>query len=83
MRRSRPVLVMTLSMSRLLVESSCCFNQTPFWAPNHTDMYTRVLHDELVFPDERPIDTDTKNFIRGVSLAWFRFMSLFQRWGLT
>lgn len=30
-------------------------------------MYTRVLHDELIFPDERPVDQDTKSLIRGVS----------------
>lgn len=42
--------------------------QTPFWANNHSDMYVRVLQDELSFPDDRAIDQDTKSLIRGVSL---------------
>ena len=29
-------------------------------------MYTRVLQDELKFPDDRAIDQDTKSLIRGV-----------------
>ncbi|CAO1629229.1 unnamed protein product [Parajaminaea phylloscopi] len=39
---------------------------TPFWADTHSDMYVRVLHDELVFPDERVLDTDTKSILRGL-----------------
>jgi hypothetical protein len=41
--------------------------QTPFWADNHSDMYVRVLQDELQFPDDRAMDPDTKGLIRGVS----------------
>ena len=41
--------------------------QTPFWADNHSDMYYRVLQDELVFPEEIHIDRDTRSLIRGVS----------------
>lgn len=33
-------------------------------------MYVRVLQDELVFPDDRAIDQDTKSLIRGVSFSW-------------
>jgi len=40
--------------------------KTPFWANNHSDMYVRVLQDELQFPDDRAIDQDTKSLIRGV-----------------
>ncbi|PPR05115.1 hypothetical protein CVT24_010090 [Panaeolus cyanescens] len=39
---------------------------TPFWATNHSDMYVRVLQDELHFPDDRAIDQDTKSLIRGL-----------------
>ncbi|EKM61653.1 uncharacterized protein PHACADRAFT_248384 [Phanerochaete carnosa HHB-10118-sp] len=39
---------------------------TPFWADNHSDMYYRVLQDELVFPDEIHIDRDTRSLIRGL-----------------
>ncbi|KAF8167263.1 hypothetical protein B0H34DRAFT_8658 [Crassisporium funariophilum] len=39
---------------------------TPFWADNHSDMYVRVLQDELQFPDDRAIDQDTKSLIRGL-----------------
>ncbi|KAI0030612.1 kinase-like domain-containing protein [Vararia minispora EC-137] len=39
---------------------------TPFWADNHSDMYVRVLQDELVFPDDRAMDQDTKSMIRGL-----------------
>ncbi|KAJ7508486.1 kinase-like protein [Mycena galericulata] len=39
---------------------------TPFWANNHSDMYVRVLQDELQFPDDRAIDQDTKSLIRGL-----------------
>lgn len=40
---------------------------TPFWASNHSDMYVRVLHDDLDFGDERYMDQDTKSLLRGVS----------------
>lgn len=40
--------------------------QTPFWANNHSDMYYRVLQDELQFPEDRTMDQDTKSLIRGV-----------------
>ena len=43
--------------------------QTPFWANNHSDMYLRVLQDELQFPDHS-MDQDTKSFIRGVSAVF-------------
>lgn len=43
--------------------------QTPFWANNHSDMYLRVLQDELQFPEDRSMDQDTKSLIRGVSIA--------------
>ncbi|KAH6911129.1 AGC/AGC-unique protein kinase [Coprinopsis sp. MPI-PUGE-AT-0042] len=39
---------------------------TPFYAANHSDMYVRVLQDELVFPDDRVMDQDTKSLIRGL-----------------
>ncbi|KAI0319479.1 hypothetical protein OF83DRAFT_1170172 [Amylostereum chailletii] len=39
---------------------------TPFWADNHSDMYVRVLQDELQFPDDRSMDQDTKSLIRGL-----------------
>ena len=39
---------------------------TPFWASNHSDMYVRVLHDELNFGDERYMDQDTKSLLRGL-----------------
>jgi serine/threonine protein kinase len=39
---------------------------TPFWADNHSDMYVRVLEDELKFPEDRAIDQDTKSLIRGL-----------------
>ncbi|KAG5653908.1 hypothetical protein H0H81_009500 [Sphagnurus paluster] len=39
---------------------------TPFWANNHSDMYIRVLQDELQFPEDRAIDQDTKSLIRGL-----------------
>lgn len=58
--RSSPLVVLPSDLDTL--------PQTPFWASNHTDMYTRVLHDDLVFPEERPVDQDTKSLIRGVSL---------------
>ncbi|KAH7101432.1 hypothetical protein BKA62DRAFT_618855 [Auriculariales sp. MPI-PUGE-AT-0066] len=39
---------------------------TPFWANNHSDMYVRVLQDELQFPEDRTMDQDTKSLIRGL-----------------
>lgn len=39
---------------------------TPFWADTHADMYIRVLHDDLVFPEDRVLDSDTKGFLRGL-----------------
>ncbi|KAH9058266.1 hypothetical protein EDB87DRAFT_1564166 [Lactarius vividus] len=39
---------------------------TPFWADNHSDMYVRVLQDDLQFPDDRAMDQDTKGLIRGL-----------------
>ncbi|KIY61827.1 kinase-like protein [Cylindrobasidium torrendii FP15055 ss-10] len=39
---------------------------TPFWAANNSDMYIRVLQDELHFPDDRAIDQDTKSLLRGL-----------------
>ncbi|TIA68992.1 hypothetical protein E3P91_03831 [Wallemia ichthyophaga] len=39
---------------------------TPFWASNHSDMYVRVLHDDLNFGDERYMDQDTKSLLRGL-----------------
>lgn len=44
--------------------------QTPFWASNHSDMYVRVLHDDLNFGDERYMDQDTKSLLRGVNLSF-------------
>ncbi|KAF8317489.1 kinase-like domain-containing protein [Cantharellus anzutake] len=39
---------------------------TPFWADNHSDMYVRVLRDELQFPKVKAFDQDTKALIRGL-----------------
>ncbi|KAG7100021.1 hypothetical protein E1B28_001807 [Marasmius oreades] len=39
---------------------------TPFWANNHSDMYVRVLQDELQFPEDRALDQDTKSLVRGL-----------------
>ncbi|KAG8805692.1 hypothetical protein FRC17_005381, partial [Serendipita sp. 399] len=39
---------------------------TPFWANNHSDMYVRVLQDELAFPEDKAMDHDTKSLIRGL-----------------
>ncbi|KAF8336558.1 uncharacterized protein EI90DRAFT_3119810 [Cantharellus anzutake] len=39
---------------------------TPFWANNHSDMYVRVLQDELQFPEDKAMDQDTKSLIRGL-----------------
>ncbi|CAG7853914.1 Serine/threonine-protein kinase LATS1; AltName: Full=Large tumor suppressor homolog 1; AltName: Full=WARTS protein kinase [Serendipita indica DSM 11827] len=39
---------------------------TPFWANNHSDMYVRVLQDELTFPEDKAMDQDTKSLIRGL-----------------
>ena len=30
-------------------------------------MYRRVLHDELMFDDDKALDADTKSILRGVS----------------
>jgi hypothetical protein len=49
--------------------SADIFLKTPFWANNHSDMYVRVLQDELQFPDDRAIDQDTKSLIRGVGIS--------------
>lgn len=61
-----------MSYHSLLVHSwfKIIYLQTPFWANNHSDMYVRVLQDELVFPDDRAIDQDTKSLIRGVNIFW-------------
>jgi serum/glucocorticoid-regulated kinase 2 len=40
--------------------------QTPFWANNHSDMYVRVLQDELTFPEDKAMDQDTKSLVRGL-----------------
>ncbi len=42
-------------------------SQTPFWAENHADMYTKVVHEQLTFPDTNYCDKDTRSFLRGVS----------------
>ncbi|KIM31700.1 hypothetical protein M408DRAFT_327157 [Serendipita vermifera MAFF 305830] len=39
---------------------------TPFWANNHSDMYVRVLQDELTFPEDKAMDQDTKSLVRGL-----------------
>ncbi|CDZ98492.1 kinase-like protein [Phaffia rhodozyma] len=39
---------------------------TPFYAPNHANMYHQVLHDKLLFPEDRPFDQDTKSLLRGL-----------------
>lgn len=39
---------------------------TPFWADTHAEMYVRVLHDDLTFPDDRVLDQDTKSILRGL-----------------
>ena len=60
--------------SPLICEASFVDNsvQTPFWANNHLDMYSRVLHDKLQFPEDRTMDQDTKSLIRSVSvMRWF------------
>ena len=51
--------------------------QTPFWANNHSDMYVRVLQDELQFPEDRAMDQDTKSLIRGVSFLFLKCMTRF------
>ncbi|KAJ7659430.1 kinase-like domain-containing protein [Mycena rosella] len=38
----------------------------PFSANSHSDMYGRVLQDELQFPNDRVIDKDTESLIRGL-----------------
>ncbi|KAH8924955.1 kinase-like protein, partial [Atractiella rhizophila] len=40
---------------------------TPFWSEDHSTMYRKVLHDDLVFDeDSRVLDQDTKSLIRGL-----------------
>jgi serum/glucocorticoid-regulated kinase 2 len=41
--------------------------QRPFEADNMSDMYLRILKDELRFPEDQLIDRNTKDFIQGVS----------------
>lgn len=41
--------------------------QRPFEADNMSDMYDRILKDELKFPEDQLIDRHTKDFIQGVS----------------
>jgi serum/glucocorticoid-regulated kinase 2 len=41
--------------------------QRPFEADNDSDMYDRILKDELQFPEDQLIDRHTKDFIQGVS----------------
>lgn len=57
-----------------------CIFQTPFWADNHSDMYVRVLQDELQFPDDRAIDQDTKSLIRGVCFNFNLMCSAYFDW---
>jgi serum/glucocorticoid-regulated kinase 2 len=60
-----------VSLSRLLTNFFCVLTwcpsfKTPFWANNHSDMYVRVLQDELHFPEDKAMDQETKSLIRGV-----------------
>ena len=52
-------------------ESSCMhwqrLPQTPFWADNHSDVYVRVLSDELQFPVDGAMNEDAKSLIHEVS----------------
>lgn len=52
---------------------------TPFWAENHSDMYRRVLYDDLRFPHfDRPedmLDQPTRSFLRGVRAALLAYRS--------
>jgi serum/glucocorticoid-regulated kinase 2 len=41
--------------------------QRLFEADNMSDMYDRILNDELQFPEDQLIDRYTKDFIEGVS----------------
>jgi serum/glucocorticoid-regulated kinase 2 len=43
--------------------------QRPFGADNMSDMYDRILKDELQFPEDQLVDRYTKdfNFIQGIS----------------
>jgi len=41
--------------------------QTPFWADNHSDVYVRVLSDELQFPVDGAMNEDAKSLIYEVS----------------
>ena len=42
-------------------------SQAPFRANNHSDIFVRLLQDELNFPDDRVLGQDTKSVIRCVS----------------
>lgn len=41
--------------------------QRPFEADNMSEMYDRILNDELQFPEDQLIDRYTIDFIQGVS----------------
>lgn len=41
--------------------------QTPFWADNHSDVYVRVLSDELQFSVDGAMNEDAKGLIHEVS----------------
>ena len=41
--------------------------QRPFEADNMSEMYLKILKDELRFPEDQLIDRYTKDFIQGVS----------------
>ena len=41
--------------------------QRPFEADNMSEMYDRILKDELQFPEDQLIDRHTIDFIQGVS----------------
>ena len=67
---------LSLSLFMFLVDGELMVTlvmQTPFWANNHSDMYVRVLQDELQFPDDKAMDQDTKHLIRGVSCFFLVF----------
>ena len=48
-------------------KSRSFLRQRPFEADNMTDMYNRILKDELQFPEDQPMDRYTTDFIQGVS----------------
>ncbi|KAJ9102619.1 hypothetical protein QFC19_004728 [Naganishia cerealis] len=54
------------SLGTMLYEA--LIGNTPFWAENHAEMYVKVLHDDLVFPEDNALDRDTRSFIRGSSV---------------